>query len=116
MSDTNIDYARITKDGLWDNNVVFAQMLALCPTLAVTFEHDNIVEVFDVASGKLELSLRNYLPAPALVEIGRLLVGGQRVVIVGDQAQGHGWLRRCDPPRELTHRPHSRMRSVTRSP
>ena len=30
------DYARITKDGLWDNNVVFAQMLALCPTLAVT--------------------------------------------------------------------------------
>ena len=30
------DYARITRDGLWDNNVVFAQMLALCPTLAVT--------------------------------------------------------------------------------
>ncbi len=30
------DYARITKDGLWDNNVVFAQMLALCPLLAVT--------------------------------------------------------------------------------
>lgn len=30
------DYARITRDGLWDNNVVFAQMLALCPALAVT--------------------------------------------------------------------------------
>jgi electron transport complex protein RnfE len=30
------DYARIGRDGLWDNNVVFAQMLALCPTLAVT--------------------------------------------------------------------------------
>ncbi|MFA5081323.1 MAG: electron transport complex subunit E [Hydrogenophilaceae bacterium] len=30
------DYARISRDGLWDNNVVFAQMLALCPTLAVT--------------------------------------------------------------------------------
>ena len=30
------DYARITRDGLWDNNVVFAQMLALCPLLAVT--------------------------------------------------------------------------------
>ncbi len=29
-------YARIARDGLWDNNVVFAQMLALCPTLAVT--------------------------------------------------------------------------------
>lgn len=30
------DYARIARDGLWDNNVVFAQMLALCPMLAVT--------------------------------------------------------------------------------
>lgn len=30
------DYSRIVKDGMWDNNVVFAQMLALCPTLAVT--------------------------------------------------------------------------------
>ena len=30
------EYTRITRDGLWDNNVVFAQMLALCPLLAVT--------------------------------------------------------------------------------
>jgi electron transport complex protein RnfE len=30
------EYKRIIKDGLWDNNVVFAQMLALCPLLAVT--------------------------------------------------------------------------------
>jgi electron transport complex protein RnfE len=29
-------YARIARDGLWDNNVVFAQSLALCPLLAVT--------------------------------------------------------------------------------
>ncbi len=29
-------YRQIAKDGLWDNNVVFAQMLALCPLLAVT--------------------------------------------------------------------------------
>lgn len=37
MSDsTAIDYRRIVRDGLWDNNVVFAQMLALCPLLAVT--------------------------------------------------------------------------------
>ncbi|MEW5770277.1 MAG: electron transport complex subunit E [Pseudomonadota bacterium] len=35
------DYARITRDGLWDNNVVFAQMLALCPTLAVTGSATN---------------------------------------------------------------------------
>lgn len=31
-----IDYRRIARDGLWDNNVVFSQLLALCPLLAVT--------------------------------------------------------------------------------
>lgn len=29
-------YKRIARDGIWDNNVVFSQMLALCPLLAVT--------------------------------------------------------------------------------
>jgi electron transport complex protein RnfE len=29
-------YGRIARDGLWDNNVVLAQSLALCPLLAVT--------------------------------------------------------------------------------
>lgn len=32
---TNI-YSTIVRDGIWDNNVVFSQMLALCPLLAVT--------------------------------------------------------------------------------
>ena len=36
-----MSYARIARDGLWDNNVVFAQMLALCPTLAVTSSATN---------------------------------------------------------------------------
>jgi electron transport complex protein RnfE len=30
------NYRQIIRNGLWDENVVFAQMLALCPTLAVT--------------------------------------------------------------------------------
>jgi len=30
------DYRRLAKDGLWSNNMVFAQMLALCPVMAVT--------------------------------------------------------------------------------
>jgi electron transport complex protein RnfE len=34
-------YRRIIRDGLWDNNVVFAQMLALCPLLAVTSSATN---------------------------------------------------------------------------
>ena len=30
------NYRKIVRDGLWDNNVVFSQLLALCPLLAVT--------------------------------------------------------------------------------
>lgn len=30
------DYRRIARSGLWDNNVVLGQLLALCPLLAVT--------------------------------------------------------------------------------
>jgi len=37
----NSDYRQISRDGLWDKNVVFSQMLALCPTLAVTSTATN---------------------------------------------------------------------------
>ena len=37
----NEKYTRITRDGLWNNNVVLAQMLALCPTLATTSSATN---------------------------------------------------------------------------
>ena len=30
------NYAKITRDGLWDKNIVTGQMLALCPALAIT--------------------------------------------------------------------------------
>ena len=35
------DYKRIMGDGIWKNNVVFSQMLALCPLLAVTSTATN---------------------------------------------------------------------------
>jgi H+/Na+-translocating ferredoxin:NAD+ oxidoreductase subunit E len=35
------DYARIAKDGLWANNIVFAQVLGMCPTMAVTGSATN---------------------------------------------------------------------------
>jgi len=38
MSD---DYRQIAKAGLWENNIVFAQALALCPLLAVTGTASN---------------------------------------------------------------------------
>ncbi|MCX7192650.1 MAG: electron transport complex subunit E [Proteobacteria bacterium] len=34
-------YARITRDSLWGNNIVFAQTLGLCPTMAVTSTATN---------------------------------------------------------------------------
>jgi electron transport complex protein RnfE len=35
------DYSRIARDGLWDNNVILVQSLALCPLLAVTSTATN---------------------------------------------------------------------------
>ena len=32
----NEEFRKITRDGLWDNNIVFSQSIALCPLLAVT--------------------------------------------------------------------------------
>ncbi|TAJ81254.1 MAG: electron transport complex subunit E [Gallionellaceae bacterium] len=34
-------YTRITRDGLWTNNIVFAQVLGMCPTMAVTSTATN---------------------------------------------------------------------------
>ena len=38
---SNINYRNITREGLWDNNAVLAQQLALCPLLAVTTSATN---------------------------------------------------------------------------
>jgi electron transport complex protein RnfE len=35
------DYRRVARDGLWDNNVIFVQTLALCPLLAVSSTATN---------------------------------------------------------------------------
>jgi electron transport complex protein RnfE len=35
------DYRSIVKEGLWDQNVVFSQLLAMCPTMAVTTSGTN---------------------------------------------------------------------------
>ena len=40
-SDMTIDARRIIKDGLWDNNIVFSQVLGMCPTMAVTTSGTN---------------------------------------------------------------------------
>jgi len=39
--DMSNDYRQIARAGIWDNNIVFAQALALCPLLAVTGTASN---------------------------------------------------------------------------
>ncbi|MBI1423327.1 MAG: RnfABCDGE type electron transport complex subunit E [Gammaproteobacteria bacterium] len=34
-------YTRVIRDGLWDNNIIFTQMLALCPLMALTSTATN---------------------------------------------------------------------------
>ena len=41
MSETGTNYGEIVRNGLWEQNVVFAQMLALCPLMAVTTSGTN---------------------------------------------------------------------------
>ncbi|MBS1208202.1 MAG: rnfE [Proteobacteria bacterium] len=41
MSCESVSTGKLFRDGLWDQNVVFAQLLAMCPTMAVTTSGTN---------------------------------------------------------------------------
>lgn len=77
MSD---NYKTITRDGLWDNNVVFAQMLALCPLLAVTSTATNGLGmglaslVVLVASNFIISVLRNIISNEVRIPVFVLLI------------------------------------------
>lgn len=81
---SNIDYTAIAKDGLWDNNVVFSQLLALCPLLAVTGTATNglgmgLASTAVMVTSSLSVSaLRKHIPPdvriPAFVLIIATLV------------------------------------------
>ncbi|MBB4304364.1 electron transport complex protein RnfE [Rhodobium orientis] len=78
------DYKRIASDAMWSNNVVFAQMLALCPLLAVTGTATNglgmglATTAVLVASGLIVSILRKMIEPeiriPAFVLIIAILV------------------------------------------
>jgi electron transport complex protein RnfE len=65
----SIDYRENAREGIWSNNIVFAQMLALCPLLAVSGTATNglgmgLATIFVlVVSGALVSSLRNVITA-----------------------------------------------------
>lgn len=73
-------YRQIWRDGLWDNNVIFAQMLALCPLLAVTGTATNglgmglvSLLVFVIANGTVSL-LRGVIPPQVRIPAFVLLI------------------------------------------
>jgi electron transport complex protein RnfE len=74
------DYGRIARDGLWDNNVVLAQSLALCPLLAVTGTATNglgmglATTVVMVASGLLIALLRGLLSSAVRIPVFVLVI------------------------------------------
>jgi electron transport complex protein RnfE len=74
------EYRRITKDGLWDNNIVFAQALGLCPLLAVTGTATNglgmglATTVVMVASGVLISLLRGIITPQVRIPVFVLII------------------------------------------
>lgn len=67
----NIPFRQIARNGLWDNNVAFSQLLALCPLLAVTGTATNglgmgfVTTAVLVASG-LAVSLLRHVIVPEI--------------------------------------------------
>ncbi len=67
MSDESVAYGKVVRDGLWDQNVVFSQLLAMCPTMAVTTSGTNglgmglATTAVLVASNMLISAIRNYV-------------------------------------------------------
>lgn len=71
---------KIGRDGLWDNNVVFAQNLALCPLLAVTGTATNglgmgLATLVVLACSNAVVSLnRNLIPPEVRIPVFVLLI------------------------------------------
>lgn len=81
-TDMSMSYGIITRDGLWSNNVVFAQMLALCPLLAVTGTATNglgmgIATTFVMISASIIISmLRGIISPEVRIPVFILLIAG----------------------------------------
>jgi electron transport complex protein RnfE len=71
---------QLARNGLWDNNVVFGQLLAMCPTMAVTSSATNglgmglATTAVLTASNVLVASLRNFIPEQVRIPIFVVLI------------------------------------------
>lgn len=74
------DVRRVIRDGLWDNNVVFAQLLGMCPTLATTGSATNglgmglATTMVLISSGVLVSLFRNAIAKEVRIAIYVLLM------------------------------------------
>jgi Na+-translocating ferredoxin:NAD+ oxidoreductase subunit E len=79
-TENRTQWGRIAKDGFWDNNVVFAQSLALCPLLAVTGTATNglgmglATTAVMVASGLLISMLRGLITPEVRIPVFVLII------------------------------------------
>ncbi len=89
------DYRNIIADGLWRNNVVFAQMLALCPLMAVTTTATNGLGMGLATTGVLlsanivVASLRHWIAEEVRIPVFVLLIAA--LVTLADMAI-NAWL------------------------
>lgn len=89
------DYRSIFTEGLWGNNVVFAQMLALCPLMAVTTTATNGLGMglattgVLLASNTLIAGCRNFITPDVRIPVFVLLIAS--LVTLADMAI-NAWL------------------------
>ena len=74
------DYRKILRDGLWDNNMIAGQLLAMCPAMAVTASATNglgmglATTAVLVASNTLVSSVRHLVPSAVRIPIFIVLI------------------------------------------
>ena len=89
------DYKAIFMDGLWDNNVVFSQLLAMCPLLAVTGTAANglgmgLATTAVLIASNLAISvLRKTIPGDVRIPVFVLVIA--TIVTVVDMAM-NAWV------------------------
>lgn len=80
-------YGRIARDGLWDNNGVFAMLLGMCPTMAMTTSATNglgmglATAVVMAASGFMVALFRNYITQEVRIPVYILIVAANVTLV-----------------------------------
>jgi Na+-translocating ferredoxin:NAD+ oxidoreductase subunit E len=80
-------YTRIMRDGLWDNNGVFAMMLGMCPTMAMTTSATNgfgmglATAVVMAASNLLVATFRGYITQEVRIPVYILIVAAMVTLV-----------------------------------